>query len=197
MFVKVYLSKAEKDKLTEIAKRKNMPISKLCYEQLAPLIHQGYLNPSENNKQEPALATRVIKVYLTDSDYQTLLHRANGTALSVYIRLLILDNHEPIVIEISTDDILELSATISAYLTKFYNTIGELKYRDHLYEQDIQKLLSLAENTQSAIEAVAKTSIANRKSIRNSGVRYLKKKLNALLQSNFGVKEHEDKMERS
>ena len=39
MYIKMYVTEEEKKQLEQIAQRKQIPLSKLCYEQIIPLLH--------------------------------------------------------------------------------------------------------------------------------------------------------------
>lgn len=180
MYIKLYLSEPEKQRLEDIADRRKMSVSKLCYEQVAPLLHiplaviqnQADTNAADNQKYD-----NCVKVYFTDAEYQELLSQASGVPLSRHIRNEYLSRREPVKISVYTDDISILTMKVSGYIGQLHNFIAALAIRRQLYEADYERLIQIANDTKTALRDAANYAKANRSSIRASGVRILRKEI--------------------
>lgn len=183
MYIKLYLSQTEKEQLDIIAKRKGISLSKLCYEQLTPL-----LSEMPDVSEEPEVIKkklrldRCVKVYFTESEYQELVKASRKLPLSQYLRRKYLSRKEPVAISVYTDDISVLTVKVSSYIEQLNNFIAALAIRRQLYEADYQKLIQIAMDTQTALKEVATNTKNNRKSIRASGVRILRKEIKHVLE---------------
>lgn len=179
MYIKMYVTEEEKKQLEQIAQRKKIPLSKLCYEQVIPLLHSPtkdstiYL-PDQTNLEK---CTHSVTLHLSDSEYDALTKKANGSPLSRYIRSVLLYHSEPIRIEVYTEDISILTIQVSGYIQKLYNFIAALAIRRQLYEADYNRLIHIVNDTQKALRDVANNVKANRSSIRATGVRILRKEI--------------------
>ena len=178
MYIKVYLSEQEKKQLEAIAGRKKLSVSKLCYEQLAPLLASPLAIP-DDVKVEPAQMkfNNRVPVYFSEKEYQTLLSEAKGIALSSYVRKEFLSRREPIKISVYTDDISALTLKVSRYIDQLNNFIAALAIRRQLYDADYERLIQIADDTRVALRDAATYAKANRNSIRASGVRILRKEI--------------------
>ena len=190
MYIKLYLSPQEKEQLETIAESRGMSLSKLCHEQIAPLLsnHQE-LPPEPQNTKDSLKLDSCVKVYFTDKEYQELLAASKGLPLSRFIRREYLSRREPIVISVYTDDISALAVKVSSYIEQLNNFIAALALRQQLYEADYQRLLQIANDTQTALKEVATYTKNNRKSIRASGVRILRKEIKRAAQQLIHGKE--------
>lgn len=197
MYIKLYLSPHEKEQLESIADNKGLSLSKLCYEQVAPLLADNLLQPYEAQIQytgDSQNLTRCVKVYFTDREYRQLLYSSKGMPLSRFIRKEYLSRKEPINISVYTDDISALAVKVSAYIEQLNNFIAALALRNQLYEADYKRLIQIANDTQTALKDVAIHTKNNRKSIRASGVRILRKEIqSAILKSQKDSKKGSDR----
>lgn len=184
MYIKLYLSTHEKEQLESIADSKGISLSKLCYEQVTPLLSDNLLQPYEAQIQytgDSQNLTRCVKVYFTDREYRQLLYSSKGMPLSRFIRKEYLSRKEPINISVYTDDISALAVKVSAYIEQLNNFIAALALRNQLYEADYKRLIQIANDTQTALKDVAIHTKNNRKSIRASGVRILRKEIQSAI----------------
>lgn len=191
MYIKVYLSEQEKQQLEEIAMRKKLSLSKLCYEQIVPLFHTPFTMSeisSDHSITGKEKYDHCVKVYFTDTEYQELLVQAKGVPLSRYLRNKYLLHRDPIQISVYTDDISILTMKVSGYIEQLHNFIAALAIRRQLYEADYERLIRIANDTKTALRDAANYAKANRSSIRASGVRILRKEIKKALekQLNFG-----------
>lgn len=188
MFIKVYLSEQEKKRLEDMAEFKKVSVSKMCYEQLLPLLSGSYLsvddldNDFNNADDENIRYDRCVKVYFSDKEYQALLNVAKGMPLSRYMRNQYLSRLEPVKISVYTDDISALTIKVSGYIEQFHNFVAALAIRRQLYEADYKRLIQIADDTKKALRDVATFTKANRTSIRASGVRILRKEIKKALE---------------
>ena len=183
MYIKVYVSEEEKTQLETIAKKRKVALSKLCYEQIIPLLHNPLADSVfiQTNGTDQENCTEIVTLHLSSSEYNALMKKANGTPLSKYIRNTLLYRSEPIRIEVYTDDISILTMKVSGYIEQLHNFIAALAIRRQLYEADYERLIQIANGTKTALRDAAKYTKANRSSIRASGVRILRKEIkNAL-----------------
>lgn len=178
MYIKVYLSEQEKKQLEDIAGRKKVSVSKLCYEQLAPLLSAPLAIPN-NVKEEPAQIkfNNRVPVYFSEKEHQALLSDAKGISLSSYLRKEFLSRREPVRISVYTDDISVLTLKVSRYIDQLNNFIAALAIRRQLYDADYERLIRIADDTKTALRDAATYAKANRNSIRASGVRILRKEI--------------------
>ena len=180
MYIKLYLSELEKHQLEEIALKRGMPVSKLCYDQVAPLLRNPFSlleNPADTNTDNALNYTNYVKVYFTVAEYQELVVKANGIPLSRYVRNMYLSRREPVAISVYTDDISILTMKVSGYIEQLHNFIAALAIRRQLYEADYERLIQIANDTKTALRDAANYAKANRSSIRASGVRILRKEI--------------------
>lgn len=155
MYIKLYLSTHEKEQLESIADSKGISLSKLCYEQVTPLLADNPLQPYETQSQNSGDSqnlTRCVKVYFTDREYRQLLYSSKGMPLSRFIRKEYLSRKEPINISVYTDDISALAVKVSAYIEQLNNFIAALALRNQLYEADYKRLIQIANDTQTALK---------------------------------------------
>jgi len=195
MYIKLYLSEQEKKRLEDIATAKKVSVSKLCYEQVLPLLSGSFLSiddyeyGTDGNNDENLKYDRCVKVYFTDNEYQTLLKGAKGMPLSRYMRNQYLSRLEPVEISIYTDDISALTMKVSGYIEQLHNFIAALAIRRQLYETDYNRLIQIADDTKKALRDVANFTKANRASIRASGVRTLRKEIKKALEKQLAGKD--------
>lgn len=179
MYIKLYVSEEEKAKLEAIAKKKNMALSRLCYEQVIPLLHSPLTDSLsiQTNEKDREPITEIITLHLSSSEYNALAKRAKGTPLSKYIRNTLLYRSEPIRIEVYTEDISILTMKVSGYIEQLHNFIAALAIRRQLYEADYERLIQIANDTKTALRDAANYAKANRSSIRSSGIRILRREI--------------------
>lgn len=184
MYIKMYVTEDEKKQLEQIAHRKKIPLSKLCYEQVLPLLH----NPMKDsiislpNQTECEKCTHPVTLHLSNSEYDTLMKKANGSPLSRYVRNALLYRNEPIRIEVCTEDISALFIQVSGYIQKLHNFIATLAIRHQLYEADYNHLIQIANDTQKALRDVANYAKTNRSSIYAAGVRILRQEIKKIVE---------------
>lgn len=184
MYIKVYVSEEEKTQLETIAKKRKVALSKLCYEQIIPLLHNPLadsvcIQPNGTDREN---CTEIVTLHLSSSEYSALMKKANGTPLSKYIRNTLLYRSEPIRIEVYTDDISILTMKVSGYIEQLHNFIAALTIRRQLYEADYERLIQIANDTKTALRDAANYAKINRSSIRASGVRILRKEIKKALE---------------
>ena len=102
--------------------------------------------------------------------------------MSKYLRKLYLAYRKPVEISVYTEDIAALSLQVSSYVKQLRRFIAGLAVREQLYESDYQYLIQLAEDMQKSLRDVAAAVKANRDSIRASGVRIIRKEIQAALE---------------
>lgn len=195
MYIKLYLSEQEKKRLEDIAEAKKVSVSKLCYEQVLPLLSGSFLSADDfecgvgGNNDENLKYDRCVKVYFSDREYQALLKGAKGIPLSRYMRNLYFSRLEPVEITVYTDDISSLTLKVSGYIEQLHNFIAALAIRRQLYEADYNRLIQIADDTKKALRDVANFTKANRASIRSSGVRILRKEIKKALEKQLAGKD--------
>ena len=99
MYIKIYLSEQEKQQLETIADQKDVSVSKLCREQLKPLLSGSTLLAEQStaaNSDHLQRYTQYVKVYFTEAEYQSLLSEAKRMPLSRYVRKEFLSRRNPI-----------------------------------------------------------------------------------------------------
>lgn len=195
MYIKFYLSEQEKKRLEDIATVKKVSVSKLCYEQVLPLLSGSILSVddfecgTDNRNDENIKYDRCVKVYFSDREYHALLKGAKGMPLSRYMRNLYLSRMEPVEISVYTDDISALTMKVSKYIEQLHNFIAALAIRRQLYEADYNRLIQIADDTKKALRDAATYTKANRASIRSSGVRILRKEIKKALEKQLAGKD--------
>lgn len=195
MYIKLYLSEQEKKRLEDIAEAKKVSVSKLCYEQVLPLLSGSFLSVDDfeydtgGSNDENLKYDRCVKVYFSDREYQVLLKDAKGMPLSRYMRNQYLSRLEPVQISVYTDDISALTMKVSGYIEQFHNFIAALAIRRQLYEADYKRLIQIADDTKKALRDAATYTKANRASIRSSGVRILRKEIKKALEKQLAGKD--------
>lgn len=179
MYIKLYVTEEEKAQLEKIAIQRKLSLSRLCYEQIIPLLHNSLADaePAPIEQKRSKKYTHVTSLHLSDSEYAMLTKKAGGTPLSKYIRNLILYQCEPIRIEVYTEDIAALSIKVSGYIEQLHNFIAALAIRRQLYEADYERLIQIANDTKTTLKEAAGAAKANRSSIRASGIRILRKEI--------------------
>ena len=195
MYIKLYLSGQEKKHLEDIAEAKKVSVSKLCYEQVLPLLSSSFLSVNDfecgtdSSNDENLKYDRCVKVYFSDREYQNLLKGAKGMPLSRYLRNQYLSRKEPVKISVYADDISALTMKVSGYIEQLHNFIAALAIRRQLYEADYNRLIQIADDTKKALRDVANFTKANRASIRASGVRILRKEIKKALEKQLAGKD--------
>lgn len=177
MYIKVYVTEAEKEHLQEVSRLKKMSLSELYYRQLDPLLK----TPAHRflTVEQPSGITegKNVLVHLTADEYAQVLRQAHGMALSRYFRKILLNQKEPVKIQVYTEDISLLTMRVSKYIDQLYSFIAALAIRQQLYEADYERLIQIADDTRIALREAATYAKKNRDSIRNTGIRYLRKEL--------------------
>ena len=179
MYIKLYVTEEEKAQLEKIAMQRKLSLSRLCYEQIIPLLHNSLADatPAPTTQKRSKNYTHVTSLHLSNSEYAMLTKKAGGTPLSKYIRNVILYQCEPIRIEVYTEDIAALSIKVSGYIEQLHNFIAALAIRRQLYEADYDRLIQIANDTKTALKEVAGVAKANRAFIRASGIRIMRKEI--------------------
>lgn len=179
MYIKLYVTDEEKAQLEKIAMQRKLSLSRLCYEQMIPLLHNSLSDaaPAPTTQKRSKNYTHVTSLHLSDSEYTMLIKKARGTPLSKYIRSILLYQCEPIRIEVYTEDIAALLIKVSGYIEQLHNFIAALAIRRQLYEADYERLIQIANDTKTALKEAAGVAKANRASIRASGIRIMRKEI--------------------
>lgn len=177
MYIKVYITEVEKEHLQEIARLKEISLSELCYRQLDSLLKTPAHRFLTCKEKSEITEGKKITVHLTADEYAQALRQAHGMALSRYFRKILLTQKEPIKIQIYTEDISLLTMRVSKYIDQLYSFIAALAIRQQLYEADYERLIQIADDTRIALREAATSAKKNRDSIRNSGMRYLRKEI--------------------
>lgn len=179
MYIKLYVTEEEKAQLDVIAKKRKVALSRLCYEQVIPLLHNPLTDSisSQPDGTDRERITEIVTLHLSSSEYAALIKKAKGTPLSRFIRNTLLYRSEPIRIEVYTDDISILTMKVSGYIEQLHNFIAALAIRRQLYEADYERLIQIANDTKTALRDAANYAKANRSSIRASGIRILRKEI--------------------
>lgn len=177
MYIKVYITEVEKEHLQEIARLKEISLSELCYRQLDSLLKTPAHRFLTYKEKSEITEGKKITVHLTADEYAQALRQAHGMALSRYFRKILLTQKEPIKIQIYTEDISLLTMRVSKYIDQLYSFIAALAIRQQLYEADYERLIQIADDTRIALREAATSAKKNRDSIRNSGMRYLRKEI--------------------
>ncbi len=185
MYIKVYVSSQEKEQLDKIADAKGIALSRLCYEQITPLIHNPVMNVEKMESGDSETRDEIITLHLSKEEYAFLQKNASGMPLSRYIRNMLLYKYEPIKIQVSTDDISILTMKVSGYMELLHRFIAGLAVRQQLHQADYDKLMQIASDTQKAIRDAANYAKANRTSIRNTGVRILRAEIKKAVEKQF------------
>ncbi len=185
MYVKVYMSDQEKTTLSRLAEKRGLALSQLIYAQLLPLLHDEAEDMAAfdtlSDIAEPAAITQTLTLHLSGPEMSLLQKQAKGTPLSVYVRYLLFKTRTPAVIEIVSDDIAALSLMVSSYLEQLRNFAAALYVRNELFDADRNRLMEIAANTETALRQAAAHTWTNRKAIRASGSRWLRKELKRIL----------------
>lgn len=177
MYIKVYLSETEKNHLREIAEKKRISLSELCYRQLDPLLKSPVHRFLTEDKEAASTEGKNILVHLTAYEYALLLSQSQGMPLSRYFRKILLQQKTPIPIQIYTDDISILTMKVSKYIEQLNNFIAALAIRQQLHEADYERLIQIASDTETALREAGTYARKNRSSIRAAGVRILRKEI--------------------
>lgn len=201
MYIKLYLTEQEKKQLETMAKQNQMSLSKLCHDRIFPLPvpdvtahpeaetsmptdQEEFSEPTfskANEKSSPTTYGHAVKVYFTESEYASMLSAAKGLPLSRFVRKGFLSRQEPVQILVETEDISLLTMKVSGYIEKLNNLIAALALQQQLYESDYEQLLLDASEMKAALKDAASYAMANRTSIRASGVRMLRKEIRRAL----------------
>ena len=195
MYIKLYVSEEEKAKLEAISKKKNIALSRLCYDQVIPLLHNPLADsiPIQTDETGREPITEIITLHLSSSEYAALAKRAKGTPLSKYIRNTMLYRSEPVQIEIYTEDISILTMKVSGYIEQLHNFIAALAIRRQLYEADYERLIQIANDTKTALRDAANYAKTNRSSIRASGIRILRKEIKKAVEKQLLTRKDDEK----
>ncbi len=177
MYIKVYLSATEKNHLQEIAEKKRISLSELCYRQLDPLLKSPVHRFLTEDNKAASTEGKNILVHLTADEYGLLLSQAQGMPLSRYFRKILLQQKTPIPIQIYTDDISILTMKVSKYIDQLNNFIAALAIRQQLHEADYERLIQIASDTEAALREAGAYTRKNRSSIRAAGIRILRKEI--------------------
>lgn len=183
MYIKIYVSEEEKNRLKALASQRGQTLSALCYERLTPLLHpplaevQAPAPPAEEARMD-----QTVTLHLTSQEYTFLKDLAAGTPLSKYIRRQLLYRREAVSIEVYTEDISILTLKVSGYLERFYSFVAALAIRRQLQEADYSRLLLIAEETKKALRDAAASAKANRNAIRSAGLRMLRAEIKTALE---------------
>lgn len=185
MYVKVYMTEQEKETLARLAEKRGLALSQLIYARLLPLLHDEAEDMAAfgtlSDAAEQTAVTQTLTLHLTEPEMSLLQKQAKGTPLSVYVRYLLFKTRTPAMIEIASDDIAALSLMVSAYLEQLRNFAAALYVRNELFDADRNRLMEIAANTEAALRQAAAYTKADRKAIRASGSRWLRKELKRIL----------------
>ena len=172
--VKIYLTERERGILKERAAKCELSVSAFVKDLLSDVWDEDESLFCEW-KQETK-RNRFIQIRVTTEEYERIRHLAGDGSLSSYARRSLLSGKTPISIFVATDDIVSFDFAVSEKLQHFQNVIEALAYRSVLQPQESEKLLSLLTEIRDEMKEMTHYARNNRQSIRNAGLRWLKKK---------------------
>ncbi len=84
MYIKVYVFEKEKQQLESIAAKRKVPLSKLCYDLIYPLLSNPLTDALIFLEKPPMdeKSTESVTIHLTPPELRTLIQKADGIALS-------------------------------------------------------------------------------------------------------------------
>lgn len=180
-FIKVYVSKEEKECLKQIAKNQGLSISqfvkKQCEDYLHPTNH--YVDTNLSLEMYDSARTHKIVTFISEGEYNHLKELADdrGWTISRFIREKLYEKKISIEVKYETNDIYELIVMISDTYRHLIGTAEGLKHRNIIYEHDKERLLSLGYEIRDLLQEYVKLTYRNRNAIRKTAVRHLDKKI--------------------
>lgn len=184
-FIKVYVSKEEKECLKQIAKSEGLSISqfvkKQCEDYLHPTNH--YVDTNLSLEMYDSARTHKIVTFISEGEYNHLKRFADdrGWTISRFIREKLYEKKFSIEIKYETNDIYELIVMISDTYRHLIGTAEGLRHRNIIYEHDKERLLSLGYEIRDLLKEYVELTYRNRNAIRKTAVRHLDKQIEKII----------------
>lgn len=177
--MKLYLSPEDKEQLEALAAKKGQSLSAYVRDVLKKELPKKDKNIIDKDEITPGgLKEKSIKIYLTEAEYNAIKEEAGDVSISTYFRNYILDKASgKYIFEIKTDDITELNETMAEINMHIDGFIGALRFRNDIYQADIERLEGLLAKANEAVTTLSKDVYNNREITRKNAKKDLKARI--------------------
>lgn len=177
--IKLYLNSEDKEQLEALAAGKNLSLSAYIRETLKKELPKKEKKVIDRDEIAPGgLKEKSIKIYLTEAEYNAIKAEAGEMSVSTYFRNFILDKASgKYIFEIKTDDITELNETMAEINMHIDGFIGALRFRNDIYQADIDRLVDLLAKVNEAVTTLSKDVYNNREITRKNAKKDLKARI--------------------
>ena len=193
-YIKVYVSKEEKECLTRIAKNHHLSVSQFMKEQCEDYLHprSQYLDTSLSLGMCDSVRTHKLVTFVSEEEFKFLKKFADdrGCTISRFIREKLYEKKISIEIKYETGDLQELILMMSDTYRHLIGTAEGLMHRNIIYERDKERLLSLGYEIRDTLKEYVKLTYRNQNAIRKTAVRHLNKKIEKAINE---VHKHSDR----
>ena len=181
--IKLYLNAEDKEQLEALAASKNVSLSAYIRDVLKKELPKKEKKVIDKEDIAPGgLKEKSIKIYLTEAEYKAIKEEAGDMSISTYFRNFILDKASgKYIFEIKTDDITELNETMAEINMHIDGFIGALRFRNDIYQADIDRLAQLLESANEQISTVSKQIYDNREITRKNAKKDLKARMKKIV----------------
>lgn len=181
--IKLYLNAEDKEQLETLAASKNVSLSAYIRDVLKKELPKKEKKVIDKEDITPGgLKEKSIKIYLTEAEYKAIKEEAGDMSISTYFRNFILDKASgKYIFEIKTDDITELNETMAEINMHIDGFIGALRFRNDIYQADIDRLAQLLESANEQISTVSKQIYDNREITRKNAKKDLKARMKKIV----------------
>ena len=182
----VHVTQDEKDKIDALAKKHNMSTSAFVKMQLASLLseEQEINAPFE---YEAECRDNRIEIKVSDREMDTIKTNAGGRTIAAYVRDAALNGSHVIKIDVYDNDIKELLHLLHPTVTKVHGIIDAIRVMGEVQDVQYLKLMETLNTIQRNMKMVAENVYKNRNSIRQSGLRELRRNRKIAIKNNTDV----------
>lgn len=174
-FIKVNMTQAEKDRISDLAKQNHRSVSAFVKDQIAPLLRAEefadvpYSYEADDRKH-------VMRVPVSQKEFATIRAKAGDQTIAAYVRDTALSGKKTIRVEVYDDDIVDLMHRVQPQIDAIFGIAKALQLQKQLQPAQFARLDALLSDIQRDIRSVTADVRENRSSIRQTRLRELRRR---------------------
>ena len=181
-FIKVNVSKAEKDRLNDLARQNQMSTSAFVKSQLEDVMHD--VEPVDvPYSYEPSFRDHIMRIPVSPKEFATIKEKAGSKTIAAYVRDAALNGSKVLKVEVYDDDIMDLIHIIQPQIETLFHVITALQLQHQLQPAQYNRMESLLENISDDIRKAVSYTRKNRNSIRQTRLRELRKRCDTTIKT--------------
>lgn len=183
-FVKVNMTKDEKDKIEKLARQHRMSTSAFVKSQLSSILTDDEPIPDAPFNYEAEGRDIRIEIRVSERELETIKAKAGARTIAAYVRDAALNGSKILKVEVYDDDIVDLEHRIQPQIDRIFGIAKALQMQSQLKEAQYLQLENLLSSILKDIRGTVSNVRKNRNSIRQTRLRELRRRCNDAIKNN-------------